>query len=119
MSEEIVIIGKRKRFTLKEARDMLPVIKNMTSQAAKKIQSIAKKNDVGHINEADDDVQQQVHQVVQSWATNITSLGCVPNGIWLVDFDNGQGYFCWQYGEDDVDHYHAYDTGFASRTAIN
>jgi serine/threonine protein kinase len=38
--------------------------------------------------------------------------------LWLVDFDNGQGYYCWSYPEATISHYHAYDDGFAGRMSI-
>ena len=39
-------------------------------------------------------------------------------GLWLVDFDNGEGYYCWSYPEPAITHYHGYDDGFAGRISI-
>jgi len=38
--------------------------------------------------------------------------------LWLVDFDNGEGYYCWSYPEPAITHYHGYDDGFAGRISI-
>ena len=43
------------------------------------------------------------------------ALGADVKGLWLVDFDNGSGYYCWQYPEDGLDHFHSYEEGFAGR----
>jgi hypothetical protein len=46
-------------------------------------------------------------------------LGCLPKGIWLVDFDNGEGYYCWRYGDDQIEYFHGYSDGFSGRIAIS
>ena len=46
------------------------------------------------------------------------ALGIVVKGLWLVDFDNGEGYYCWKYPEPAIRHYHGYDEGFAGRMKI-
>jgi hypothetical protein len=35
-----------------------------------------------------------------------------------VDFDNGEGYYCWSYPEPAITHYHGYEEGFAGRISI-
>ena len=46
-------------------------------------------------------------------------LGVEVKGLWLADFDSGDGYYyCWQLGEDDIEHFHRYETGFAGRRPI-
>ena len=48
----------------------------------------------------------------------VQSLGLEAKGLWLVDFDNGEGYYCWSYPEPTIAHYHTYDAGFAGRITI-
>jgi hypothetical protein len=36
-----------------------------------------------------------------------------------VDFDNGDGYYCWCYPEHSITHYHGYSDGFAGRMKIH
>ena len=45
-------------------------------------------------------------------------MGLEVKGLWLVDFDNGEGYYCWKYPESVVCHYHGYEDGFAGRMKI-
>jgi hypothetical protein len=41
-------------------------------------------------------------------------------GLWLADFDSGDGYYyCWQLGEEDIEHFHRYEVGFAGRRPIS
>ena len=49
---------------------------------------------------------------MDGWAGEVQSLGLEAKGLWLVDFDNGEGYYCWCYPEETVAHYHGYADGF-------
>ena len=50
--------------------------------------------------------------------SELQTLGAEPKGLWLVDFDNGVGYYCWCYPEPGITHYHGYSDGFAGRVTI-
>ena len=52
------------------------------------------------------------------WADEVKAMGLEAKGMWLVDFDNGEGYYCWSYPEETISHYHGYDEGFAGRIPI-
>ena len=56
--------------------------------------------------------------VVAVWMDQAQGLGLEVKGLWLVDFDNGDGYYCWKYPEGAILHYHGYDEGFAGRMKI-
>ena len=58
-------------------------------------------------------------RVVGRWAESVMGLGIDVKGIWLVDFDNGSGYYCWQWPEERLEYYHGYDEGFAGRGRIH
>ena len=60
----------------------------------------------------------ELNHVVACWTERIGELGLEAKGLWLVDFDNGSGYYCWRYPEDAVSHFHDYDGGFAGRMRI-
>jgi hypothetical protein len=35
-----------------------------------------------------------------------------------VDFDSGDGYWCWAFPEEDLDHWHDYEGGFSNRVPV-
>jgi hypothetical protein len=57
-------------------------------------------------------------RIVRDWAGTVMALGCEVKGLWLVDFDNGEGYYCWKYPEPEIGHFHDYMSGFSGRTKI-
>jgi hypothetical protein len=46
-------------------------------------------------------------------------LGVLVKGMWLVDFDSGDGiYYCWQHPEPTIEYFHDYGSGFAGRRPL-
>jgi hypothetical protein len=106
-------------FTLTEARELLPIVQEMTADAVRQAEALADAMD----DLADDDPQRTVlggelKIVVDDWTERIRTMGLEAKGLWLVDFDNGEGYYCWQHPEASLSHYHGYDEGFAGRMKI-
>jgi hypothetical protein len=106
-------------FSLAEARALLPRVKHTTADAVRRAESLAARlhgvseNDPQHTA-----LSEAMREVVNGWADEIVALGLEPKGLWLVDFDNGEGYYCWCYPEPGIMHYHGYAEGFAGRMKI-
>jgi hypothetical protein len=106
-------------FSLDQARALLPQVKHLTADAVRRAESLASQlhglpeDDPEHTS-----LSAALHQVVNGWVEQVQSLGLEAKGLWLVDFDNGEGYYCWCYPEETVAHYHGYDDGFVGRTRI-
>jgi len=106
-------------FTLTEARKLLPLVQEMTSEAVLQADALADAMD----DIADDDPRRtaldaELKAIVESWSARIRGMGLEAKGLWLVDFDNGEGYYCWQHPEPLLSHYHGYDEGFAGRMKV-
>jgi hypothetical protein len=108
----------RKRFTLEEARGVLPEVRRLTDEAQREFTSTQKA-----LVFADDrgarDLEVRLNRVANAWAEAIAGLGAEAKGLWLVDFDNGAGYYCWRHPEAEIDYFHGYEEGFAGRLKIN
>lgn len=107
------------QFSLEEARALLPQVVALTERAFAEVQSLA---DTAHTYEPEDPKRQALadtaQKVVERWAKSITELGAEVKGLWLVDFDSGDGYYCWKYPEPSLEYFHSYETGFGGRTLI-
>ena len=60
----------------------------------------------------------QQQRVVERWAESAMGLGIDVKGVWLVDFDSGSGYYCWQFPEESLQYFHGYEDGFGGRVKL-
>jgi hypothetical protein len=107
-------------FSLDEARQLLPQVKHVTADAVRRVETLA--SQLHGLTEDDpdhDSLSAALHAVVDGWADQVHHLGLEAKGPWLVDFDNGNGYYCWSYPEATITHYHGYSDGFDGRLRIH
>lgn len=108
---DVFEIKKEKPFTLQEAKALLPIVQRITKEAVEQAEQLTTPTQRPSY-------EQELSIIVDRWSQKILKLGAEPKGLWLVDFDNGNGYYCWHYPEEDVDFFHAYEGGFTGRTPI-
>ncbi len=116
----VVQINQPKVFSLEEAESLLPIIRKVTQKSVEQFLILEEK--LQHLQNEPEKwraTEQAIAEVLNRWSEKILRLGCQPKGIWLVDFDNGQGYYCWRYGDDRIHYFHGYHEGFSGRVAIN
>jgi hypothetical protein len=63
-------------------------------------------------------IEQEIARAVSGWIRAMEALGVQVKGAWLVDFDSGDGCYCWRWPEERLDYFHGYDEGFAGRVRI-
>lgn len=116
MGAEIIEIRRKRRFTLEEAKALLPLIRRITREAVEQVEQLKIR-----VEELDPEPCQRPYYEKQfatlygRWCEKIIRLGCEPKGLWLVDFDNGAGYYCWRFPEEELSHFHGYEEGFEGR----
>jgi hypothetical protein len=106
-------------FSLQEAQALLPTVKQLTAEAVRRSDELgARLLELSERDPAHAEIAEALEGVVSEWAGEVRALGVEVKGPWLVDFDNGHGYYCWRYPEESIAHYHDYDAGFAGRMKI-
>jgi hypothetical protein len=111
--------GKR-IFTYDEALSTFPVVRDLTAAAVRQVEALT--HSVGSREELAsrrEELEEARDRIVRAWAREVTSLGCEVKGVWLVDWDSGDGYYCWRFPEQAIGFFHSYDEGFAGRIPIN
>lgn len=106
-------------FSLEAARQLLPHVKAVTVEAATRVETLtARAESLPETDPARARLSAEIEDAIRTWATDVQEMGLEPKGLWLVDFDNGEGYYCWRYPEPSIAHFHGYDEGFAGRMKI-
>jgi hypothetical protein len=111
--------GKR-IFSYDEALSTFPAVRDLTAAAVRQVEALAGR--LGGSEEMDArraELEEARERIVSAWAREISSMGCEVKGMWLVDWDSGDGYYCWRFPEQSIGFFHSYDEGFAGRIPIN
>ncbi len=112
---EVIYIGRKRQFTLLEARQTLAVVRRITERSIKQVEAVRRKHSGVRVRRSIDEFENELNEVLDDWSHKVQQLGAEPKGLWLVDFDNGDGYYCWRYPEREISHTHGYDDGYAGR----
>ena len=118
MGNEIVYIHQKRFFSLEEARKLLPVVRKITHETVELLDQ--KSTQIEFLKDKDKKkkIEKQMYQIFRKWHIKVRRLGCEPKGLWVVDFDFGEGLFCWKYDEKDILFYHGYYEGFEKRRPL-
>jgi hypothetical protein len=81
----------KKVFTYDEAARLLPEVRRITDEAYHAVEEISENAPSAEA------AQPAVEAVVTRWANDVMNMGIDVKGLWLIDFDNGSGYYCWHY----------------------
>lgn len=94
-------------FSYEQAVALLPDVRRLTDDAARRVDESASE-------------QPEVYErIVTEWAEAVLAMGVEVKGLWLVDFDSGAGYYCWQHPEPALEFFHGYEEGFGGRVKLN
>ncbi len=112
---------KKKIFSISEAEGLFLIIYSMTRKASGQVQELVDQLDgIDPKNEARVMIlEEKINKIIQSWQTKVEKLGLRPQGLWVVDIDSGNGYYCWKYPERKINHWHGYSEGFSNRVCLD
>lgn len=118
--ENVVQINRKRKFSLEEARTLLPLIYRLTEDSVKEVKVLMNRIDAfsEKNNPSIEILESNVNVIIESWQNKVHKLGGNPKGLWMADFDNGEGYFCWKYPETEINHWHGYQDGYSGRITI-
>lgn len=96
----------KKIFSYEEALQLLPVVRQLTGEAVDRVEALA------------EEAVEEYQSVIEAWASEVMSLGIEVKGLWLIDFDSGSGYYCWQWPEPALQFFHGYEEGYGGRVML-
>jgi hypothetical protein len=109
-------IAEKRTFSYEEAAALLPEVRQLTGKAYQEVEEL--RAAVGEGRLEPERFEAEATATVNEWASRVRSFGIEVKGIWLVDFDNGPGYYCWQWPETDLQFFHTHEEGFSGRMRI-
>lgn len=117
---DLITINRGGVFSLEQARTVLPIIRRITQEFSVKVESLMARLETVNLTQTETimRLETEVNDLIKAWHEKIKKLGARPKGLWLVDFDSGDGYFCWKYPESDLEYWHSYDGGFNGRVSL-
>ncbi|MGI9590907.1 MAG: DUF2203 family protein [Myxococcota bacterium] len=111
--------GGRRRWSLAAARELLPDVRERTAKAVPEVEALlAERERLGADDPARAELDAKLRTCIGRWARAMEALGVDVKGLWLVDFDNGSGHYCWRWPESELAYFHGYEEGFAGRVRI-
>ena len=109
----------KKIFTLKESLELLPRVQELTNTAAEQAEVLVRQLEALPAGEARREFEERYDHLLRSWAAHVMELGVEVKGMWLVDFDSGDGiYYCWHHPERTIEYFHDYGTGYSGRRPL-
>jgi len=110
----LVGINRPGVFCLERARELYPIIFRITKAYVDRVDAV--------LGSASSPVQEwqekEAQRLFAEWQVKVLKLGGKPNGVWVVDFDTGNGYLCWKFPEPEIGFWHAYHDGFSKRRQL-
>ena len=108
-----------KLYVLAEASELLPVVRKITENAYKRLSRLNERLELILLcDPRRTAIVDEYEKIVRKWCASITRLGAIPNGLWRVDFDTGEGYLCWRFPELKVGYFRDYDCKFDDRKPV-
>ena len=109
-------VPQKRTFSYSEACRLLPEVRRVTERAHQQLRALLETTPLpGPERER---AESRASEIVNAWSRTLTEQGLEIKGLWLVDFDNGSGYYCWRYPEPQLSYYHSYEEGFRGRMRI-
>jgi hypothetical protein len=117
----VICINRWSLFSLAEARVLLPVVFRITKAYSQKVEVLIERLDAlsGQNEDLITSIETQVNHLIQDWQNKVQKLGAMPKGLWIADFDSGDGYFCWKFPERTIEHWHNYNDGYTKRMSVS
>ena len=105
-------------WTLEGARRLLDEVRTRTGRAVESVDPLLERREGASDAAVAERLDGEIQAEVSRWAREMEALGVEVKGPWLVDFDNGEGYYCWRWPEERLEWFHGYEEGFSARSRI-
>jgi hypothetical protein len=118
--ENVIEINRKKKFTLGQAQSLLPLVYRLSEEASQEVGTHLNRlkayPDKKHPIAAE--IEAAINVIIEKWQSKMEKLGAEPKGLWMADFDKGDGYYCWKFPENEIKFWHGYQDGYSGRILV-
>ena len=108
-----------KLFNLDEAQEHFPLVQTITSKHQIQLAPIQSRLNLMLSNDPRRAaIEVEYEKVVSMWMHKIQQLGATVQGLWVVEFNVGEGYLCWRYPELSLNYIRLKGQIFSSRIKL-
>ncbi len=109
-----------KLFNLAEARELLPLINAVTKSHREMLQPVQERlNRLLSNDPRRASIEREFEQIVSRWKAKIEQLGPSVFGLWVVEFDVGEGCLSWRYPETSLNFFRSNGASYADRQRLS
>lgn len=114
-------IGFTGPMTLERANQAIRVIAKFTKDYSTKVNALINRLQAFDPNDRAQTsvIEDEIGKLIDAWNVKVRKLGGQPKGLWLVDIDAGDGYYCWKFPEPEIAFWHEYKSGYTGRIPIS
>lgn len=117
----VIEFNRKRVFSVSDAKTILPVIYKFTESSSRAVIQLIEKLELARAKNDQSSVESidiEINSLIDQWQAKVEKLGATPKGMWIADFDAGNGYFCWKFPERDIRFWHGYQDGYQGRVLI-
>ncbi len=116
---KIEIAPFEKLFNLAEAKSLLPLVQSVTIKHQTELDPIQDRlNKMLSNDPRRNPIEGEYEQVVSKWKSKIEKLGAIVRGLWVVEFNVGEGVLCWRHPELSLNYFRANGEDFTNRVKL-
>ncbi|MBX7231987.1 MAG: DUF2203 family protein [Bdellovibrionales bacterium] len=118
---ELIAIRGNRLFSFSQAQQVLPIIRRITGRFFEPVENLIhqleRSKDSPAVNLRD--LEAKLDSLILEWHRKVIKLGGQPKGLWMVDFNSGDGYYSWSYPEMELEYWRKHNTRFEERGKIS
>lgn len=115
----VIELKPKKVFSYTDICQVLPVIIRITKSYSEKVNKLIQRlESMNHSDAVTLQLENEVNSLIAEWQNKVEKLGALTKGLWIADFDSGDGYFCWKFPEEQILYWHGYRDGFSGRRPV-
>lgn len=119
--DEGVGIGFTGPMSIDQANRTIRIVSKFTKDYSTQVNALVNRLEALDPNDREKTsvIENEVSQLIEAWNQKVRKLGGIPRGLWLVDIDAGDGYYCWKFPEPEIAFWHEYKSGYTGRVPLS